>query len=284
LKFRVTRSLVVAALLIFFLIGAAGAQSAGEPEENKLAREVEDPTAILTQIQLQDLYTPRNFQSSAQTNTIQLRTILPVEPSSWFPIQQIIRPTFRVKTLATSPSSSTITEFGDIELLDILVSNWPDPKATGLGWGVGPTFVFPTGRDPSAGDHAWEAGPAAAVVFRGVPNLLVGFLFQDFISFAYTNASARPRNEMELQPRISYTLGNGWYVKSSDSTWTVEWRHHGSTTIPVSLGVGRVWKFAGLQVNPWVTGEWTAYRQYAKITPMYTVRFGLTLLFPKFEL
>src|SRR5277367_6449180 len=46
-----------------------------QSEEDRLAREVDDPTAILTQQQFQDLYTPRNFQTSAQTNTIQLRPI-----------------------------------------------------------------------------------------------------------------------------------------------------------------------------------------------------------------
>jgi hypothetical protein len=45
-----------------------------------------------------------------------------------------------------------------------------------------------------------------------------------------------------------------------------------------------VWKFEGPEVNAWVSGEWTGYRQYTSITPMYTVRFGLTLLFPRFQL
>jgi hypothetical protein len=73
-------------------------------------------------------------------------------------------------------------------------------------------------------------------------------------------------------------------MKSSDSTWKINLRHGGSTTLPVSLGVGKIWKFSGLQLNPWVSGEWTTYRQNTTITPMYTVRFGLTLLFPTFEL
>jgi hypothetical protein len=42
---------------------------------------------------------------------------------------------------------------------------------------------------------------------------------------------------MKFQPLISYTLGRSWYVKSADSTWTVEWRRGGSTTIPISLGL-----------------------------------------------
>jgi hypothetical protein len=255
-----------------------------ESEEDLLAREVDDPTAILTQLKLQDLYTPRNFQTSAQTNTVQLRPVLPVEPFSFFPFKQIIRPTFEVNTLATSRGSSTITEFADIQLFDLFLSNWPNPKETGFGWGIGPTFVFPTGRDPKAGDHAWEVGPAAAAAYRGIPNLMVGFLFQNPISCAYTNSSATPQSEMEFQPLISYTLGRGWYVKSADSTWTVKWRHGSSTTIPISFGFGRVWKFEGPELNAWVSGEWAAYRQYTSITPMYTVRFGVTLLFPHFQL
>jgi hypothetical protein len=277
-------------VLVLALTGSAQAQSVvanstgAESEEDFLAREVDDPTAILTQLKLQDLYTPKNSQTSAQTNTIQLQPIVPVEPFSLVPFKQVIRPTFKVSTLATSGSSSTITEFADMQLLDLFIANWPDPKETGFGWAVGPTFVFPTGRDPKAGNHAWEVGPAAAAKYLGVPDLMVGFLFQNPISFAYTNSSATPQSQMQFQPLISYTLGHGWYVKSADSTWTVNWRHGSSTTIPISLGFGRVWKFEGPELNTWVSGEWTAYRQYTKIAPMYTVRFGLTLLFPTLQL
>jgi hypothetical protein len=280
--------ILVVALMAICNIARAQNPPAGsvdsEAEENHLAREVDDPTAILTQLQLQDLYTPRNFQTSAQTNTIQLRAVVPIEAVSWFPFQQIVRPTFKVQQLATSSSSSTLTEFTDMELFDLFVSNWPDPKKTGFGWGVGPTFVFPTGRVSAAGKHAWQAGPSVAAKYLGVPHLTLAFLFQNPISFAYTNSSATPQSQMEFQPVISYTLGRGWYVKSSDSTWTVNWRRHSSTTIPISLGFGRVWKFEGLQLNAFVSGEWTAYRQYTSITPMYTVRFGTTLLLPDFVL
>ena len=264
--------------------GLATGSPGFESEEDRLASEVNDPTAILMQLKLQDLYTPRNFQTSAQTNTIQIRPVIPIQASDFLPVEQIVRPTFRVKTLATSQSSSTITEFADITLFDLFVSRWPNPKETGFGWGVGPTFVFPTGRDRLAGGHAWEAGPAAAAVYRGIPHLRVGFLFQDRISFAYTNSQATPQSQMTFQPVISYTLGRGWYVKSSDATWTVNWLHKTSTTLPISFGLGRVWKFAGPEVDTWVSGQWTAYRQFSTITPMYTVRFGVTLLFPDLEL
>ena len=263
---------------------AASGSSGMESEEDQLARKVDDPTAILTQLKFQDQYTPRNFLTSAQTNTLQLKAELPVEPFSFLPFRQVITPTFRLRTLATSQSSSTITEFTDMELFDLFISNWPDPKETGFGWAVGPTFVFPTGRIPSAGKHAWEVGPAAAAAYRGIPRLMVGFLYQNPISFAYTNSSATPQSRMKYKPVISYTLRRGWYIKSSDSTWTINWRHGSSTRIPISFGIGKELEFERLQLNAWVSGEWTAYRQNTAITPMYTVRFGLTVLFPHFEL
>jgi len=286
----VLRTLSLLAFALLATVSSARGQSLGinlassESEEDVLAREVDDPTAILMQLKLQDLYTPRNFQTTAQTNTVQLRPVLPVESFALFPFKQLIRPTFEVQTLATSRSSSTITEYADMQLLDLFVSNWPNPKETGFGWGIGPTFVFPTGRVSKAGKHAWQVGPAVGVSYRGIPHLMVGFLFQNPISFAYTNSSATPLSQMQFQPLISYTLGRGWYVKSADSTWTVNWRHGSSTTIPISLGFGRVWKFEGPELNTWVSGEWMAYRQYTNITPMYTVRFGVTLLFPHFQL
>ena len=282
---------MLALIVAFFLRGLAaqGQSSAAnsfgiESEEEQLAREVDDPTVVLTQLKFQDLYTPQNFQTSAQTNELQLKVVLPVEPLLFLPFQQVIRPTFKLQTLATSQSSSTITEFADTELFDLFIPNWPDPKETGFGWAVGPTFVFPTGEVSKAGKHAWQVGPAAAAVYRGVPHLMVGFLFQNPISFAYTNSSPTPQSQMEFQPLVSYTLGRGWYVKSADSTWTVNWRHGSSTTIPISLGLGKIWKLEASELNTWVSGEWTAYRQYTRITPMYSVRIGLTLLFPHFEL
>jgi hypothetical protein len=287
----VFRRLSIIAFVVLTVTGRARGQGfatnpvVSETEEDRLAREVDDPTAILAQLKFQDMYTPKNFNTPAQTNQVDLKVVLPIGSFWLLPFKQIIRPTFKVPTLAISQTSnSTITEFADMELLDLFVSNWPDPKTTGFGWGIGPTFVFPTGRVPKAGNHAWQAGPAAAASYRGIPHLMVGFLFQNPISFAYTNSSATPQSQLQIQPLASYTLGRGWYVKSADSTWKVNLRHGTSTTIPISLGFGRVWKMEGLEVNAWTSGEWTAYRQYSSVTPECTVRFGLTLVFPDFQL
>jgi hypothetical protein len=46
-----------------------------EFEENQLARQVDDPTAILTQPKSGDLSPPWNFQKTAHTNAVQLRPV-----------------------------------------------------------------------------------------------------------------------------------------------------------------------------------------------------------------
>jgi hypothetical protein len=65
-----------------------------------------------------------------------------------------VRPTFYLKTIPVNKSASTITEFGDIQLFDLLVSPWPNPELTAFRWGVGPYFVFPMASDRQAGDGA----------------------------------------------------------------------------------------------------------------------------------
>ena len=128
------RAAALIALTLFTMVSSARGQGlpagsfAGETEDDRLAKEVEDPTAILTQMKLQDLYTPSNFQTTAQTNTVQIRPVIPVELFSLMPFKQIIRPTFKIETLATSTGGSTITEFTDTELFDLFLSNWPDPR------------------------------------------------------------------------------------------------------------------------------------------------------------
>jgi hypothetical protein len=255
-----------------------------DAEENKIAQEVIDPTAILAQVRFLDFYTPGNFRSSAQTNAAIVQPIIPVARLSLLPFEQLIRLTFKVSTFAREPSSHPNTALADTQLYDLFQSQSPNLKSWNLRWAVGFMFIFPTAADHRAGQNAWQAGPAAAVSFAGIPDLWLGFLFQNPISFAYTRPRADPQNTMFFQPGLSYRLGHGWYVKSTDSVWNVHWRRGTPTTIPVSFGIGKIWIFHGQTLDTWTSGEWMAYRQSAGISPMYTVRFGLNFVFPEFVL
>ena len=274
-------TLLAAGTLFLFPPGTPAQDQEVSAETAKLAREFTDPLTTLPQLFVQDAYTPENYGTEAQTNKVSLRTIIPRIPEySLLPFVQLVRPSFFLVTVPTGKGSATRTEFGDMQLFDVAVLPWPG-RETGLLMGVGPVFVFPTATDKAAGQGAWQVGPTFGAIYKGVPWLLAGTLIQNPISFAYTSPDRQRVSSLLFQPVLLLSIGEGWYVKSADSTWSMSWRHGTGTVLPVSFGIGRVIVREGLPpLNFFVTGEWTAYRQFAPVAPQTTVRFGMTVAFP----
>jgi len=284
------RALAGIALAALLAAGATAAAAEEDAEEDaprtasNVAAEFSDPLTTLPQIFLQDAWSPDVHGTDAQTNRVIGRVIVPRVPSSaLLPFVQLIRPSFSVVTVPTGRGSETRTEFGDVQLFDLGVLPWPS-RETGLLLGVGPLFVFPTATHRSAGQNAWQAGPAFAAIYKGVPGFLLGTLVQNPISFAYTQSDAEPVSTLLFQPVVLAYLGRGFYVKSADSTWARSWYRDGATVIPVSLGLGYVMLREGLPpINAFVSGEWTAYRRNASVAAEWTARFGLTVAFPQWR-
>ncbi len=259
--------------------------------EEKLEQDFTDPLTTLPQLIVRDSYTPANYGPCTpqvlcfrnyETKQLTIRPVIPrIPPESLLPFSQLIRPTF---ALVTVPSSrgGTRTEFGDLPMFDIAVLPWPDRKKTGLLIGVGPTFVFPTATSKSAGQGASQAGPALGAIYTGIPGLLVGFIAQNPVSFAYTSPNRLPQNTFEFQPVFALHLWDKWYLRSAEANWTMGWRRHYPTMLPLSIGLGRTIVRPGLPpMSFFVTGQWMAYRQYAPIAPQTTINFGLTVAFPQ---
>jgi len=272
------------------LADAQGAPSSSLGDEEKLEQDFTDPLTTLPQLIVRDSYTPANYGPCTplacfrgyETNQLVVRPLIPrVPPRSFLPFNQLIRPTL---SLVTVPSSrgGTRTEFGDLSVFDVAVLPWPDRKKTGLLIGIGPTFVFPTATSRSAGQGAWQAGPALGAIYTGIPGLLVGFIAQNPVSFAYTSPNRPPQNTFLLQPVFALHLWDKWYLRSAEATWTLAWRRHSPTMLPLSIGIGRTLVRPGLPpMSLFVTGQWMAYRQYAPIAPQTTINFGITVAFPQ---
>jgi len=256
----------------------------GAESLDKLTEDSNDPTAILAQLKIEEDYTPDQYGTQAEPNSIQIQPIIPISPFSVLPLWQLVRPTFKVNTIAYGTGPATNTQFGDTQFFDLLVSRWPDP-ATGLRWGIGPYFVFPTATTAAAGSGTWQAGPAAALVYRGIPNLLLGGLLQQGTSFAYTSPDRKPVTQLTFQPFFVYNFGNGWYLRSRDATWTFNLRYNTSTEIPISAGIGKVWKFdEDRALNASLAGEWMLYRQFASQVEQFTLKFQVTVILPRLKL
>jgi hypothetical protein len=275
---------LVAALLLMLMAGTfAEAQTAPTvlQKEEQLERDFTDPLTTLPQLIIRDSYTPANYGTAVETNQALIRPLIPrIPPNSILPFPQLIRPTF---SLVTVPSArgGTRTEFGDLPTFDIAALPWPDRKKTGLLVGVGPTFVFPTATSRSAGQGAWQAGPALGAIYSGIPGVLIGFIAQNPIGFAYTSPDRPPQNTFQLQPVVVVHLWGKWYFRSAEANWTMGWHRRSPTMLPLSAGIGRTFVRPGLPpMSFFVTGQWMVYRQFAPVAPQTTINFGLTLAFP----
>ena len=268
-----------------------GASTLTLSEEEKLEQDFTDPLTTLPQLIVRDSYTPANYGPctpqvlcfrNLETNQLIVRPLIPrVPPQTLLPFNQLIRPTFAVVTVPSS-RGGTRTEFGDLPVFDVAVLPWPDRQKTGLLFGVGPTFVFPTATSKSAGQGAWQAGPALGAIYTGIPGLLVGFIAQNPVSFAYTSPDRPPQNTFQLQPVLALHLWHQWYLRSAEANWTMGWRRHSPTMLPLSVGLGRTLVQPGLPpMSFFITGQWMVYRQYAPIAPQTTINFGLTVAFPQ---
>ncbi len=255
-------SLVPALALVVWSFGAEClAQQTTGPSTalaESLSEEVNDPTATLTQAQIQEFFSPSEFGTNAQPNTLQGRFILAVLPHAPLNLAQIVRPTFSLVTIPQNRGASTRTEFGDLQLLDLFVMPRWMTEGIDLRWALGPYCVFPTASSSSAGRGAWQAGPAAAFRYRPIPGLLISGLMQQATSFAYTSPQRTPITRLTFQPMLSYQLGRGWYMRSSEAIWSFNLRDATSTTIPLSAGFGKVWNLSsGEAINSSIAASYT---------------------------
>ena len=248
-----------------------------------LAEEFSDPLTTLPQIFVQDAFTPSSFVTEGRANRLIARAIVPRIPKlSLLPFVQLIRPSIQMVTFPTGRGRGTDTAFGDFQLFDLAVL--PIDPSSGLYVGAGPVMIFPTATDDRAGQGAWQAGPAVGAVYKGLPGFIFGGLVQNPISFAYTSGSRAPVSTLIVQPIALAYLGKGFYVKSADASWTMGWHAGTATILPISLGLGWVYVREGAPpINLFVSGEWTAYRQFSPVAPQTTVRFGLTVAFPDYR-
>lgn len=259
------------------------AQATPPPTETEaLELEFTNPLTTLPQLVLRDSYTPANYDTDVETNQLVIRPLIPrIPPWRMLLLPQLLRPTFALVTIP-NPRGGTRTELGDLSLFDLAALPWPDTAKTGILVGFGPSFMFPTATSKSAGQGAWQAGPALGAIYTGIPRLLIGFVAQNPISFAYTSPDRPPRNALAIQPILALTIWDKWYLRSAEATWTIGWHRHSPTLLPLSVGLGRVFSFPGLPpMSLFVTGEWMLYRDYAPVAPQTTINFGVTIALPQ---
>jgi len=211
----------------------------------EISRKLENPLTDLWSLTFQEnLY----IVSGSYTENKQFANNFFFQPFLPFPVKSKNMLTFRpVFPLITSPvliEDDTImsidhqTGLGDIQLL----TAFGPGKNTGIVWGAGLTFVFPTATKPSMGDGKWQAGPAA-MFFYMVKPWTAGFLFQHWWSFS-GDPDKPDVNLTNIQYTIRRSFPGAWSL-GMGPTIAINWEADAGNriTLPVGLGVTKTVKW-----------------------------------------
>jgi len=205
---------------------------------DEINRRLENPMSNIWSMTLQEnLY----LNTGTQANGTETSNVFFFQPFMPFPVGKgymlILRPVF---PLVTHPyndyendelTTFHKTGFGDMQLITAF---GPD-KQSGLVWGVGPTFKFPTASDPLLGNGKWQVGPSAILIYIKKP-WTYGLIFQHWSSFA--GDPDRPEvNQSDIQYVIRKSFPGAWSLGMGPSI-TINWEAEEGNRLTFPIGLG----------------------------------------------
>ncbi|AMW83603.1 hypothetical protein ACI2KL_15060 [Pseudomonas yamanorum] len=259
-------SYIPAVVLVASVLPAISAQADNADTANKS----NNPLNLAPGANLQDYYTPKLFDTNAHTNDMLLRGTLPVAPSDFIGVPQLLRATLPIST-RPDPHSGYTTGVGDLNLFDIFLL-----KTEGVQLGIGPQITAPTAEHDELGTGKWQAG-LAAVAIDASPRGLLGALVQYQSSFAGDSDRAHVESAT-FQPFIIHNLPKGWYLRST-GTWTFDLKND-THYIPIGFGAGKAWKSGSNILNAYIEPQWTVARKGDGL-PQFTLFAGINVTFGK---
>jgi hypothetical protein len=193
----------------------------------------------------------------------------------WNLINRPVFPIFADRPVLESDGFDETGGLGDIGLVSLLS---PAKTAGGFLWGVGPAFIFPTASKDELGQEKWQAGPAAVGLHLG-KEWIFGAFPQHWWSFA-GNDDRKSTSQTNIQYFIWRLLPDQWQIGTAPNI-LIDWKadDDNKLTLPVGLGVGKLFKIGGLPIKFILEG------QYAVISPddfgqEWNIRFTVTPVLP----
>ena len=244
-------------------------------DDQSLSRAAKNPFTTVTNLQF--LY-DANFGTGPDNRTQHVLTFQPVIPFSvnadWSIITRTVAPV--IAQPGAAPGEGWTNGPGDTQFAAFLSPAQTDK----LVWGVGPVFQIPTASNQALGQGKWGAGPMAGVQWQG-EQWTVGGLLNNIWSFAGSSGRAAV-NQMELNPQINYNfISNPDRYLSFSPTITANWKATGSErwTVPLTLGIGQLFKFGNQPVNLQATGYYNVIKPADAAN--WTLELQVQFLFPK---
>jgi hypothetical protein len=258
-----------------YLVRGQGGGGASGGGSGAGAAAATDPSAILTQFQIQNVFTPSTYDASGYSNTLILQPVLPFPVAfpglkEIFP-DHIIRPTLPIIAPTADPDGPLGVQggLGDLTLLDAYVH-----QVEGFGTVIlGYTAILPTSTDRQLGLGEWQLGPAAAVLYKQIPKTLLGFIYQQPFSFE------SDAQQILIQPVLVRHLPNEWYIRWGELNWVFN-TETGDYDIPLNVALGKVCKIGDHPVNIFVEPFYTPEGLRRGPASEWGVKLNVTFLFP----
>jgi hypothetical protein len=284
------------------------------PSEKQIAKLLDNPVGNFVALPVQVDAVQVKVPQTGETEVLYKLQFTPTFPislgrSDWNLINRVVFPVYSAPlnkgvgdlvgltpgAILSSPSFSSVladpydrtTGFGDMVYVGLLA-----PKkslkiaATGgmLIWGAGPTMMFPTASEAVLGTGKFSLGPAAAVGYLG-PEWTVGLFPQHWWSVG-GNSQRAEVNLTNLQYFLFYAPPwdpkAQWRIGMSPNI-TINWTARGDKlTVPVGLGIGRLFSLGPLPVQVTIEAEYAVIHPDDKAGSRWDVRVYLTPVIPAF--
>ena len=261
---------------------SGGKSGGGSGGGGASAGDATNPTASITQYQVQNTFIPSTYEADGGAHTLGLLMVKPFETKSEFFPAWITRTTLPVVTTADPDGNTPIgppngEEFDDSlgrqsglgDLVFISIFNHPTSWGS---WGIGPGFVAPTATRRELGERSWKFSPTFAIVNTAIEGWQFGVL--GVYNFPL---DGRGTQSLLFQPLIVKQLGDGWYTGWGDDLWRFN-TETGGFDMPLQLRLGKVHTTCGQQFNTFVTGAYTPDELRQGPAPEWGIKFSVSLL------
>ncbi|MCR9115948.1 MAG: hypothetical protein NXI22_03255 [bacterium] len=256
--------------------GQSGAGESGGDGGGASASAATDPSAILTQMQFQNVFTANTYNASGYSNTAIIQPVLPFPVAAprlkeFFP-NHIIRPTLPIISPTADPDGPLGTQggLGDLTLLDAYVHPVEGFGSILLGYNA----IIPTATHPQLGLSEWQLGPAAAVLYKEMPKTLVGALVTTQFSFQ------SDAQQVNVSPIFVRHLPKQWYVGWGEIFWTFD-TATGNYNMPLNVRVGKIVKVGDQAINVFVEPFYTPEGLRSGPASEWGVKLNVTFLLPE---
>jgi hypothetical protein len=168
---------------------------------------------------------------------------------------------------------SNISGMGDI--LQSFFLSPAEPTESGIIWGAGPVFLYPSATDDRLGAEKFGLGPTAVVLRQQG-----AWTYGGLVNHIWSVTGNRQKNDVSatfLNPFLSYTTSKQTtYSLSTDSTY--DWQNN-QWLVPVQAGVSQLLLLDKQPVQ--FSGSARYYAEAPKGGSDWGLRFSVTLLFPQ---